>query len=58
MSSFRFCSVAYQLENIPREQLFKQLNRRLIHVRQTIKTMLPHDIKLKLNYKRDGKTYF
>ncbi|CAF2886425.1 unnamed protein product [Rotaria sp. Silwood2] len=44
----------YNLEDVPRLQLFKQLNRRLTHIRQTLKTMSSNDIEIKLKYKRDA----
>ncbi|CAF1292790.1 unnamed protein product [Rotaria sordida] len=43
----------YNLEDIPRLQLFQQLNRRLTHIRQTLKTMSSNDIEIKLKYRRD-----
>ena len=46
--------VDYQLDDIPRVQLFKRLRRRLMHIRQTLKTMSIDDIEIKLKYKRDG----
>ncbi len=44
----------YNLEDISRLYLFKQLNRRLKHIRQSLKIMSLNDIELKLKYKRDG----
>ena len=46
--------VDYQLDDIPRLQLFKRLRRRLIHIRQAMKTMSIDNIEIKLKYKRDG----
>lgn len=53
-NSFDFISSDYNLENIPRLHLFKQLTRRLKHIRQSLKMMSSSDIELKLEYKRDG----
>ncbi|CAF4678456.1 unnamed protein product [Rotaria sp. Silwood1] len=46
----------YNLEDIPRFQLFKQLNRRLTHIHETLKTMSSNDIEIKLKYKHDALT--
>ena len=45
----------YHLEDIPRHQLFKQLTRRLKHIRQSLKRMSSNEIELKLKYKREGR---
>ncbi len=52
---FYFISLDYNLNDIPRVQLSKRLNRRLIHIRQTLEIMSANEIELKLKYKRDGK---
>ncbi|CAF4511185.1 unnamed protein product [Rotaria socialis] len=44
----------YYLGDIPRPQLFKQLNRRLAHIHQTLKSMSSNDIETKLKYKSDA----
>jgi hypothetical protein len=45
----------YNLQDIPRFELSKRLNRRLTHIHQTLETMSSNDIEIKLKYKRDGK---
>jgi hypothetical protein len=52
---FYFISLDYSLNDIPCVQLSKRLNRRLIHIRQTLEIMSANEIELKLKYKRDGK---
>ncbi|CAF1638682.1 unnamed protein product [Rotaria magnacalcarata] len=44
----------YHLGDIPRPQLFKQLNRRLAHIHQTLKFMPSNDIETRLKYKSDA----
>ncbi|CAF1003160.1 unnamed protein product [Adineta ricciae] len=44
----------YQLQDVLRVELFKRLNRRLIHIRQALKRMSSNDIEIKLKYKRDA----
>ncbi|CAF3807293.1 unnamed protein product [Rotaria magnacalcarata] len=44
----------YHLADIPRPQLFKQLNRRLAHIHQTLKFMPSNDIETRLKYKSDA----
>ncbi|CAF0858602.1 unnamed protein product [Adineta ricciae] len=44
----------YQLQDVLQVELFKRLNRRLIHIRQTLKNMSSNDIEIKLKYKRDA----
>ena len=50
--------VDYQLDDIPRLQLFKRLRRRLMHIRQTLKSMSIDDMEIKLKYKRDGNLLY
>ncbi|CAF3914194.1 unnamed protein product, partial [Adineta steineri] len=44
----------YNLHDISRVELLKRLNRRLIHIRQTLEKMSSNDIEMKLKYKRDA----
>ncbi|UJR25926.1 hypothetical protein I4U23_007274 [Adineta vaga] len=44
----------YNLQDISQIELFKRLNRRLAHIRQTLKAMSSDDIEIKLKYKRDA----
>ncbi|CAF0933858.1 unnamed protein product [Adineta steineri] len=44
----------YNLHDISRLELLKRLDRRLIHIRQTLEKMSSNDIEIKLKYKRDA----
>ncbi|CAF0970851.1 unnamed protein product [Adineta steineri] len=44
----------YNLHDISRVELLKRLDRRLIHIRQTLEKMSSNDIEIKLKYKRDA----